>query len=108
MEAARWLVVGVDFSEGADRALECAIALAAGTSTRIACVHAYEDCRHVAPPDHDPEPALQSDLADTVARSAAGANGVRVETFVRRGAPWDKLVNVASELGAQLIMVGAK
>jgi nucleotide-binding universal stress UspA family protein len=32
---------------------------------------------------------------------------LRVECFARRGAPWDKLVGVAYDLGAEMIVVGA-
>jgi nucleotide-binding universal stress UspA family protein len=32
--------------------------------------------------------------------------GINVEPFVRRGAPWDKLLNVATEHGAEIIVVG--
>jgi nucleotide-binding universal stress UspA family protein len=32
---------------------------------------------------------------------------VHVEHFLRRGAPWQKLLNVAVEVGADLIVVGA-
>ena len=33
--------------------------------------------------------------------------GIRIESFLRRGAPWEKLSNVAVEVGADLIVVGA-
>jgi len=32
---------------------------------------------------------------------------LQVDCVVRRGAPWDKLANVACELGAEMIVVGA-
>ncbi len=56
----------------------------------------------------DPTPNLRSELADAVARSGADGQGVHVELLVRRGAPWEKLLNVAADLGADLIVVGSK
>jgi nucleotide-binding universal stress UspA family protein len=108
MERVRWIVVGTDFSEAADRALERAVDLAAKWKVRLACVHAFEDPPLVHGATDDPTPALHSELADAVARSGARARGVQVELILRRGAPWDKLVNVAADLGADLIVVGAQ
>jgi nucleotide-binding universal stress UspA family protein len=104
----RWIVVGTDFSDAADRALECAVNLAAASKGRLACVHAFEDPPAVQGATDDPTPALYSELADAVARSGAHARGVHVELILRRGAPWDKLVNVAADLGSDLIVVGAQ
>jgi nucleotide-binding universal stress UspA family protein len=108
MERTRWIVVGTDFSEAADRALERAVDLAAESKARLACVHAFEDPPVVQGAIEDPIPALHSELADAVARSGARARGVQVELILRRGAPWDKLVNVAADLGADIIVVGAQ
>jgi nucleotide-binding universal stress UspA family protein len=48
-----------------------------------------------------------SRLEETTLGSGAKDRGIRVDSLVRRGAPWDKIVNVASELGATLIVIGA-
>jgi nucleotide-binding universal stress UspA family protein len=108
MGRTRWIVVGTDFSEAADRALERAVDLAAESNARLACVHAFEDPPVVQGATDDLTPALRSELADAVARSGARTRGVQVELILRRGAPWDKLVNVAADLGAELIVVGAQ
>ncbi len=108
MERIRWIVVGTDFSEAADRALERAVELAVEAKARLACVHAFEDPPVAPGATADPTPALHAELADAVARSRAHARGVQVELILRRGAPWDKLVNVAADLGAELIVVGAQ
>ncbi len=50
--------------------------------------------------------AVQERLDAAVTENVSGS-GVAVETFVRRGAPWEKLLNVAVEVGADLIVVGA-
>ena len=81
--------------------------MAAESSASIALVHAYEDTPGTLTSDDQPSVALHSRLEEVVGRSGAKERGIRVDSLVRRGAPWDKLVNVASELGATLIVVGA-
>jgi len=98
--------VGTDFSEGAARALERAIELAAGLRASIACVHAYED-EPGTPFAQDRAPDLRARVEEAIVASGASALGVHVTVFVRRGPAWDKLLNVASELGAGVIVVGA-
>jgi nucleotide-binding universal stress UspA family protein len=102
----RRLVVGTDFSEGADHALLRAVELAAEWRAGIVLAHAYEDL-----PLGD-RPSLSVFLADQLRCAAAGcgaeARGVAVETVLRRGAPWEKLLNVAVDAGADLIVLGAR
>jgi nucleotide-binding universal stress UspA family protein len=107
MPRTRWIVVGTDFSEGAARALDQAVDLASELRASVALVHAFDDAVG-APTPHDPTPYIRFELEACSARCAAAKSGVRVETFVRRGAPWDKLVNLATDLGAGLIVVGAR
>lgn len=106
MERNRWIVVGMDFSDGAMRALEYALDHANAVGANIACVHAYEDGPGT-PAFHDPAPAIREQLAEVIARCAPSMPQVRIDPIVRRGAPWDKLANVATELGADVIVVGA-
>jgi nucleotide-binding universal stress UspA family protein len=108
MERTRWIVVGTDFSEAADRALEHAVRLAVKSKASLACVNAFEDAPGALASVDDPTPTLRAELADAVARSGAESQGVHVELFVRRGPPWDKILNVASDMGADLIVVGAQ
>lgn len=107
MERARWIVVGTDFSDGAQRALEHAVRLAHSSGARVAVVHAYEDGAETTRALEDRAPVLRTQLQDAIAGSSAGRDGVHVEQFLRRGAPWEKLLNVAVEVGADLIVVGA-
>ncbi len=106
MQRRKWIVVGTDFSSGAARAVERAVELASETGASVACVHAYED-----PPGtpllNDPSAAMMADLEQSVAAARRRYPTVPVECFVRRGPAWDKLSNVAGELGAELIVVGA-
>ena len=107
MDRARWIVVGMDFSDGAQRALEHAILLARSSGARVAVVHAYEDTAETTRATEDRAPLLTTQLQEAVAGTNASRHGVHVEHFVRRGAPWEKLENVAVEVGADLIVVGA-
>src|SRR5882762_1156500 len=107
MDRDRWIVVGRDFSDGAQRALEHAIRLARSSGARVAVVHAYEDTAEATRAMEDRAPLLTTQLQEAVAGTNASRHGVHVESFLRRGAPWEKLQNVAVEVGADLIVVGA-
>ena len=96
----------MDFSDGAVRALEYALEHAKAVGARVACVHAYEDAPGT-PAFHDPAPAILRQLEELIAPRTSTACGVRIDSVVRRGPPWEKLANVATELGADIIVVGA-
>ena len=91
----------------AERAVERAAALASALGASLACVHAYED-----PPgahlESDAAPAIRARLESAVARIGSRFPALQLECIVRRGAPWDKLANVASDLGAEIIVVGSR
>jgi nucleotide-binding universal stress UspA family protein len=106
MERNRWIVVGMDFSDGAIRALEYALEHAKAVGASVACVHAYEDAPGT-PAFHDPAPAIRQQLEEVIALRTPTACNVRIDSVVRRGPPWEKLANVATELGADIIVVGA-
>jgi nucleotide-binding universal stress UspA family protein len=106
MGRTRWIVVGIDFSEGSMRALEYALEHASALGASVACVHAYEDAART-PAFHDPASALRDQLQAAVAQHRPPQLSVRVDFIVRRGAPWEKLTNVALDLGAEVIVVGA-
>src|SRR5580700_5528768 len=106
MEQNRWIVVGMDFSDGSTRALEYAVHLASAVGAKVACVHAYED-NAATPAGDDPSEALRAQIEDVISGSPVCKGSVQIDAIVRRGAPWEKLSNVATELGAELIVVGA-
>jgi nucleotide-binding universal stress UspA family protein len=106
MERNRWIVVGMDFSDGALRALEYALEYAKAVGASVACVHAYEDAPGT-PAFHDPARAIRQQLDELIALRTPTACHVRIDSVVRRGPPWEKLANVATELGADIIVVGA-
>jgi len=81
--------------------------LAEGMGTRVALVHAYEETPCAGAED-DPAPSLLVRLAQEIARSRTCGPTVHVEPLVRRGRPWEKILNVATEYGAELTVVGSK
>jgi nucleotide-binding universal stress UspA family protein len=103
---ARWIVVGTDFSPGARDALDAAMGWAVGLDARIALVHAFEEPSGVHAED-DPTPNLLGQLTQEIAFSRTCGPGVHVEPLVRRGRPWEKILNVATQVGAELIVVGS-
>ncbi len=105
MPSERWIVVGTDFSDGARDALERALGMAEDSGAKVALVHAYEDGPGANVSD-DPTSRLQGQLAHEIAASGAKRRGIHVEPLVRRGAPWEKILNVATEYGAEVIVVG--
>ena len=98
--------MGVDFSPASDRALDRAADLAAELGASLAVVHAYED-----PPggllEGEQAPLVQARLEESAAPLRTRYPSLRVDCMLRRGAAWDKLVNVACDLGAEMIVVGA-
>jgi nucleotide-binding universal stress UspA family protein len=101
MQTLRQLVTGTDFSACAERALELAIALARAAGARVTLVHVCE----LGESDLDDRRLVESEarLARVVARYQAQ---VELTGVLRSGKPWEKLDNVAAEVGASLIAIG--
>ncbi|KRE27486.1 universal stress protein [Mycobacterium sp. Soil538] len=110
------IVVGTDGSETSLRAVDKAAALAAESGARLIIASAYTPARHdggAPEPDqsrHDyrtqgdaPVYGLLHDAADR-ARNAGAHN---VEQRAVKGAPADALVDLADEVGADLLVVGS-
>lgn len=102
MQTLRNLVTGTDFSDCAEHALAVAIQLAAAAGARITLVHVCE----LAVDDVDDRRLPEWDAA--LSRLVAEHQSQRVEIsgVLRCGRPWEKLDNVAAEVGASLIVVG--
>lgn len=112
MEALRHIVVGTDFSDCAERALDTALALAQLGPTRITVLHVCELSSELGLPEELATPAVDSELAriggehlaETIARRSS--DGVELAGVLRSGKPWEKINNVAAEVGASLIVIG--
>jgi nucleotide-binding universal stress UspA family protein len=102
MQTLRHVVAGTDFSECAEEALELAIALATAARVRLTLVHVCE----LSIDDIDDRRLLRCGeaLSEVVVRHQR--RGVEVAGVLRSGKPWEKLDNVAAEVGASLIVVG--
>jgi nucleotide-binding universal stress UspA family protein len=105
-ERTRWIVVGMDFSDGAIRALAYALEQANALRASVACVHAYEDAPGT-PASEDPAARIHGQLDEVISLHTPTPRSVRIDSVVRRGPPWEKLANVATELGADMIVIGA-
>lgn len=105
MARERWLVVGTDFSEGSQDALARALRMAEDSGAHVALVHAYEEAPG-ANATEDATPRLLAQLVQEIAASGAAQRGIHVEPCVRRGAPWEKILNVATDYGAEVVIIG--
>jgi nucleotide-binding universal stress UspA family protein len=106
MTTPRHIVAATDFSAPSDRAVEFAAKLAETLNAKLSLVHAFE-----APyPYPVPLPAeYRQELgAKLESRCAELRARVRdVEAILREeGAPWNAIVAIAIETGADLIVVG--
>jgi nucleotide-binding universal stress UspA family protein len=114
----RSIVVGTDGSETAQKAVDAAVELARLSGAQLELVSAYEpvsrarlrdEKRHV-PADLqwmvNPREDVDATLADAAERVAE--DGVEARTYAREGDPADAILDVAEELGSDLIVVGNK
>jgi nucleotide-binding universal stress UspA family protein len=108
MSSLRNLVVGTDFSAAADAALDFAIGLAKLGGTSITLVHVCEPTEeHGLCDPSSEEDVLQTCRAQLLATCARRAyTGVSIAPVLRSGQVADKIHNVATEVGASLIVIG--
>jgi len=111
----RRILVAVDFSEHASRALDAAIELAKRYGAPLDVVHAYHMPVLVGMPDEVALPpefwtgvkeAAATRLEQSVARVRAA--GVPVTPHLCEANPTDAILDVARESGADLIVMGTR
>ncbi len=109
------VVVPVDFSDHSSAALDLAIELTRAAQGKIHLLHAYELPLGAIPPyGVAVPPALLGQVRDAAARKLeksaqrVEAAGVACETQVLHAAPADAIVEVASSIGADLIVMGTR
>lgn len=102
MQTLRQLVVGTDFSEPAEQALELAIRLALPLGAGITLVHVCEPCVD----DRLDEQRRRLSNAKLSQLVALHRHRLPISGVLRSGTPCEKLDNVAAEVGATLIVVG--
>jgi nucleotide-binding universal stress UspA family protein len=113
MKQIKRIVVGTDFSETAERAVDAAVDLAAQVGAVVWLVHAYELPMYSFP---DGVVVASTDAAQRITTAAlerleAGVErrkerGVSIQSVLRMGTVWDELNGVATEQNAEVIVVG--
>ncbi len=106
------IVVGTDGSDTAKRAVAEAVRLASALDAELHVVSAYERVRVLpvaASAGHSMPPLVDDGMVDAKLSEAAAsvrASNVPVKTHAVRSEPADALLEVASEVGASMIVVG--
>ena len=106
------IVVGIDGSPTAEKALDKAIELARISSARLHVVSAYEPAhaRVAGAPPGERYHVGESFKADAVLERAldrVGVDGLTIEQHAPKGDPADGLLEVANETGSDLIVIGS-
>ena len=106
------IVVGIDGSPTAAKALDRAIELARISSAKLHVVSAYEPAhaRVAGAPAGEAFQVGGSFRVDAVLERAlnrAGAAGLSIEQHAPRGDPADGLIGIANETGSDLIVIGS-
>ena len=108
------ILVPHDFSETAEKAFDFALDLAGKLGARVTVLHAYEMPTYAFPegPVLTVEMVAQIERAATTAlegvlsRATHRAPGVKVKSDLRQGAAWREIDEAATELKADLIVLG--
>jgi nucleotide-binding universal stress UspA family protein len=115
MIAIKTILVPVDFSTHSRSALEYAIGLAKTFGAKVHLVHAYHLPIQVATPEQIAMPTdLWAAIRDAAARrldksaELVTAAGLSVETHLTEGNPSSAVVELATKLGADLIVMGTR
>ena len=114
----RSIVVGTDGSDTARKAVDAAVELARLSDATLELVSAYEPVAserlrargRQVPADLEWMVNPREDVDATLAQAARAAAeaGVTARAYVREGDPADAILDVAEELGSELIVVGNK
>jgi nucleotide-binding universal stress UspA family protein len=111
------MLVATDGSETAGEAVSQAADLAAGTGAKVHVMTAYQPLRarvatgRTVDPESSQWQLAEDSWADTVLDDACAVlrlRGVEAQPHARKGDPADAIIELAEELGADLIVVGNK
>ena len=115
MSRFRTVLVPVDFSDHAGRALDLAVEMVRGAGGRIHLLHAYEIPLGTIPPYGVAVPeSLLAQVRDAAARrlekaaQKVAAAGLPCETHVVHGPAGDAIVEAAQRFQADLIVMGTR
>ncbi len=101
------IVCGTDLSENASSAVRVAANIAKRLGAPLRLVHAIDDPAAVPRPRGPQDPGELEARLEEAAEQLRAEFAIDVEPLLRRGPPDDTLVEVAVELGARLLVVGA-
>jgi nucleotide-binding universal stress UspA family protein len=111
------MLVATDGSETAAKAVSEAADLAVGTGARVHVMTAYQPLRARVASGRTVDPEVgdwhlaQDSRADSILDEACATlrlRGVEAEPHARKGDPADAIIELAEELGTELIVVGNK
>ncbi|MDH5295409.1 MAG: universal stress protein, partial [Acidimicrobiia bacterium] len=106
----RTIVVGVDGSEVAARAVEWTAEVAGLLGARVIAVHSFQPLDHLgeSPPPYDFAQIERAVTALLEGEWTAALAGVEHECKVLHGAPFECLLDAAQDAGADLVVVGTR
>jgi nucleotide-binding universal stress UspA family protein len=105
------VVVGVDGSANAERALAVAAKLARALDVEVRVVHALGMMTTIdghKVPSHDHRHEIEQRLGDHWCAPLVSVDGLRWSAELRDGNPAEVLLHLAAEIGAGMIVVGAR
>jgi nucleotide-binding universal stress UspA family protein len=113
MELPKRILVAVDFTPTAERALDYAIDLAKSLGARVTVLHSYElpivgfpDGAIVATADIAARIMNASQEAMEKLVTSRAGRGVPLEPVIKTGPPWEVINDYADDIKADLIVIG--
>ena len=115
----RRILVPIDFSEHSKKTIACAIRLASRDDAMVQLLHVFKISDYVVTPfarrkQHTDQDKSQVDEAEQGARESLAAfeqhvlsRGVKVESYIRVGYPFDEIVAMADHFNVDLIVIGS-
>jgi nucleotide-binding universal stress UspA family protein len=113
MSAIKSILVSVDLAEGSDRVLDYALDFASKLGARLTLLHVYNLPVYNFPDgSFVPTAEVASQVGDAARRSLDAtvaqlkARGIELDGLLRSGPTAQEICNVATEVGADLIIMG--
>ncbi len=113
------ILVPIDFSEHSKKTIACAIRLASRDGAMVQLLHVFQISDYVVTPfarrkQHTVQDKSQIDAAEQEARESLAAfekyvlsRGVKAESYIRVGYPFDEIVAMADHFEVDLIVIGS-
>jgi nucleotide-binding universal stress UspA family protein len=105
------ILVGIDGSEGSERAVRWTAELAASLGARVVAVHVYEPLAHLGDTEsldfREMEDATEKRLRQEWVKPLVDG-GVEIDASIHHGVPAEVLLDVAGQREVDLMVVGAR